>query len=58
MPNKDQSTTVINTAEIAQKFELVYGIKSGSIYISNIMIINGETNVDDRRRHPHRENSE
>ncbi|CAF2794939.1 unnamed protein product [Rotaria sp. Silwood2] len=50
MPNKDQSTIVINTDEIARKLEAVYGIKSGSIYISTIVITNGEKNVYDRRR--------
>ncbi|CAF0956770.1 unnamed protein product [Rotaria sordida] len=61
MPNKDQSTAVINTDEIARKLEVVYGIKSGSIRISTIMIHNGETNADDdrrRRRQLHREKRE
>ncbi|CAF1102238.1 unnamed protein product [Rotaria sordida] len=61
MPNKDQSTTVINTDEIARKLEVVYGIKSGSIRISTIVIHNGETNADDhrrRRRQLHREKRE
>ncbi|CAF3305972.1 unnamed protein product [Rotaria sp. Silwood2] len=50
MPNKDQSTIAINTDEIARKLEAAYGIKSGSIYISTIVITNGEINVYDRRR--------
>ncbi|CAF4103609.1 unnamed protein product [Rotaria sordida] len=50
MPNKDQSTIVINTNEIARKFEAAYGIKSGSIRINTIMINNCGKNVDNRRR--------
>ncbi|CAF4059241.1 unnamed protein product, partial [Rotaria sordida] len=50
IPNKDQSTTVINTDEIARKLEAAYGTESGSIRISTITINNGETKVDSRRR--------
>ncbi|CAF0858137.1 unnamed protein product [Rotaria sordida] len=50
MPNKDQSTIVINTNEIARKFEAAYGIKSGSIRINTIMINNCGKNVDNHRR--------
>ncbi|CAF0980856.1 unnamed protein product [Rotaria sordida] len=50
IPNKDQSTTVINTDEIARKLEAAYGIESGSIRIRTITINNGETKVDSRRR--------
>ncbi|CAF1413747.1 unnamed protein product [Rotaria sordida] len=50
MPNKNQRMTVINTDEIARKLEAAYGIESGSIRISTIMINNGETNVDGHRR--------
>ncbi|CAF1426763.1 unnamed protein product [Rotaria sordida] len=53
MPNKGQSTKVINADEIAQKLEVVYGIDPGSIYISTIAINNGETNADDHHQ-PHR----
>ncbi|CAF4655687.1 unnamed protein product, partial [Rotaria sp. Silwood2] len=49
MPNKDQSTKVINVDEIARKLETSYGIESGSIRISNIMINNGETNANGPR---------
>ncbi|CAF1429922.1 unnamed protein product, partial [Rotaria sordida] len=49
MPSKDQSTTVINTDEIAGKLEAAYGIKSGSIRISTIMINSGQINTDGRR---------
>ncbi|CAF2969103.1 unnamed protein product [Rotaria sp. Silwood2] len=52
MPDKDQSTTVINTDEIARKLEAAYGIKSGSIYISTIVITNANSNVDVDRRRP------
>ncbi|CAF0991948.1 unnamed protein product [Rotaria sordida] len=48
--NKNQSTTVINTDEIARKLEAAYDIKSGSIRINTIMISNCERNFDDRRR--------
>ncbi|CAF2822378.1 unnamed protein product [Rotaria sp. Silwood2] len=50
MPNKGQSTKIINTDEIARKLEAAYDIKSGSIYISAIVITNGETITDDHRR--------
>ncbi|CAF0961485.1 unnamed protein product [Rotaria sordida] len=49
MPSKDQNTTVINTDEIAGKLEAAYGIKSGSIRISTIMINSGQKNIDGRR---------
>ncbi|CAF1080110.1 unnamed protein product, partial [Rotaria sordida] len=50
MPNKGQSTKVINADEIARKLEVVYGIDPGSIYISTIAINNGETNADDHHQ--------
>ncbi|CAF1270218.1 unnamed protein product, partial [Rotaria sordida] len=50
LPNEDQSTTVINTDEIARKLEVVYGIQSGSISIRTIVTHNSETSVDYRRR--------
>ncbi|CAF2645244.1 unnamed protein product [Rotaria sp. Silwood2] len=48
MPNKIQSTAVVNTDEIARKLEAVCGIKSGSIYISTIVITHSEPNADGR----------
>ncbi|CAF4697400.1 unnamed protein product, partial [Rotaria sp. Silwood2] len=50
MPSQTQSTTVINTDEIARKLEAVYGIKSESIYISTIVISNCEAMTDGLHR--------